>query len=206
MEANQDDSMEDSLEPGCYKREPSGNTKDASIPLAAFHPKLGLMDMDTSFLRSTKSGGKSLEPTRITKEVGTGLEDSQTNKEDQNEPEPIPVESQFVVHGAEGAYLMDKNKWPKLLLALETQEGEAMESLTQEESITREIGVPVPVEEDLMENLSYQSTYSDLEDTNQGGRCPKAEKPRKTRRRKWWWPQGLAVGFPGMAFLLLRKR
>jgi hypothetical protein len=63
MEANQDDSMEDSLEPGCYKREPSGNTKDASIPLAAFHPKLGLIDMDTSFLRSTKSGGKSLEPT-----------------------------------------------------------------------------------------------------------------------------------------------
>lgn len=49
----------------------------------------------------------------------------------------IPNESQFVVHGREGRYLMEKSKWPKLMLASETNapDSEGVEVLTQEETL-----------------------------------------------------------------------
>ena len=49
----------------------------------------------------------------------------------------IPDASQIMVHGREGEYLMDKSKWPKLLLPgeKEVQESEEGEGLTQEDSL-----------------------------------------------------------------------
>ncbi|XP_066362446.1 uncharacterized protein [Miscanthus floridulus] len=44
----------------------------------------------------------------------------------------IPSDTQLLVHGADGDYLMEKDKWPKLLLASEVQDSEPIESLTQE--------------------------------------------------------------------------
>ena len=43
-------------------------------------------------------------------------------------------EQKIVVHGLDGSYLMDKNKWPKLTLPSEAIETDPTEALTQEES------------------------------------------------------------------------
>ena len=44
-------------------------------------------------------------------------------------------EQKIVVHGLDGSYLMDKNKWPKLTLPSEAIETDPTEALTQEESL-----------------------------------------------------------------------
>ena len=49
----------------------------------------------------------------------------------------IPNEHQYVVSVAEGKFLMEKSRWPKLILAFDNSghDGEPMEVLTQEESL-----------------------------------------------------------------------
>jgi hypothetical protein len=53
---------------------------------------------------------------------------------------PILSNSEFIVHGADGPYLMEKSKWPNLKLVTESQEDVPVESLTQEESILKNKG------------------------------------------------------------------
>jgi hypothetical protein len=45
-------------------------------------------------------------------------------------------EKQFIMHGADGPFLMDKNKWPKLnqIVEQDSQEQEGFGVLTQEDS------------------------------------------------------------------------
>ena len=49
----------------------------------------------------------------------------------------IPNEHQYVVSSAEGKFLMEKSRWPKLILASDKSghDGEPMEVLTQEKSL-----------------------------------------------------------------------
>lgn len=44
-------------------------------------------------------------------------------------------ESQMIVHGADGAYLMEKSRWPTLKLASDDMESDPVESMTQEPSL-----------------------------------------------------------------------
>lgn len=64
--------------------------------------------------------------------------DSKEIESDKMEMMLNPSKSQIEVHGAEGSYLMERSKWPTLMLPSEnlTQEGENMGDLTQEESLT----------------------------------------------------------------------
>lgn len=125
----------------------------------------------------------------------------------------IPNDSQFVVHGREGSYLMDKSKWPNLCLPDESNNAatEAVEALTQEESLvspTGEISVLSPpesllknntagwsqiqmdhsivslFEEDLMDTISTQGKDIDCEGDSQGWQVPKSKKTKKSRKKQ----------------------
>jgi hypothetical protein len=59
----------------------------------------------------------------------------------------VPSNDQhIVVHGRDGCYLMDKNKWPKLVIPSEVMEIELIEVLTQEESLISDTNKGVGVE------------------------------------------------------------
>lgn len=94
MESSMDEVMEDSLE----------GQKEGGIqsvrPLAAFHPTLGIIDMG----KMKKSQDQGV------------ITHSNFTKEDVTAPQLIPTEDQLLVHGRGGSYLMEKAKWPKLVL------------------------------------------------------------------------------------------
>lgn len=53
------------------------------------------------------------------------------DQDEKSDAAPKPIESQFLVHGRDGPYLMEKAKWPVLTLL---DENEPVEVLTQEDS------------------------------------------------------------------------
>jgi hypothetical protein len=118
-------------------------------------------------------------------------------------------DSQIVVHGREGPYLMDKARWPSLILPSE-QEGEkdGMGELTQEDSMTIKgtmqsnisqkghhnsqgvsdyldemRGLTVEMGEDIMDKLSYFSKDLELDVESQGWQSPKSKKSKKKKRK-----------------------
>lgn len=119
-------------------------------------------------------------------------------------PQLIPSDSQLVVHGANGPYLLDKNKWPNLKLNLDSQDGDPMETLTQEDSLpiqhmgskenaSQGYEVPSPggvntegdmADEDLMDKFSCRSKDSDMEEANQGWKAPKSKKSKKHKKKQ----------------------
>jgi hypothetical protein len=127
---------------------------------------------------------------------------------EENEPQLIPSNAQFMVHGLDGEYLLDKCKWPKLNLSQEKtqQESEEMEGLTQEESlvsqaaglkdivgeslatrgsseVTNQSGILMSLcGEDLMDNVSVLGKDSDVEEYGQGWQAPKSRKTKKSKK------------------------
>jgi hypothetical protein len=125
--------------------------------------------------------------------------------------EPLgPSESQFVVHGRDGSYLMNKCRWPKLDLPSGSilQDSEGVEGLTHEESLvilSPNLGgtdsqhslvmgkekatisqMVSPMEsmcgEDLMEITSIMGKDSDEEGDDLGWQAPKSKKSKKTKK------------------------
>lgn len=82
-------------------------------------------------------------------------------------------ESQCIVHGREGPYVMDKSKWSSLTLP----EDEPMEGLTQEDVETVE-------KEDMMDSLSNLSKDSDWGEMSQEWQSPKSKKKKKKKGKQ----------------------
>lgn len=75
-------------------------------PIAAFHPEVGMISL-----------GHTTEVDKEKVVIHDKEELGQSQKVlDPPETELTPDAHQFVVHVAEGSYLMDKSKWPKLTL------------------------------------------------------------------------------------------
>lgn len=124
-DTNHDESMEEDLEPVDSKINTEQMVNTATTPLAAFHPKVGLIDM-----RSKPSVGEKAEGY----ETSCYSKHVQARQQELNEEQiMIPSESQVVVHGVDGAYLMEKDRWPKLVLVSKVIDSEPVESLTQED-------------------------------------------------------------------------
>lgn len=132
-------------------------------------------------------------------ELGHGY-DMSTNMEVDLPKEVIdPSDTHFVVRGREGPYLMDKSKWPTLILPTNV---EGTERLTQEDSLVggdgldsntcrkgvrvgetdsskgRDVDDKLVYEEDIMDTLSNLSK-SDLEDEDKGWQPSRPKKIRK---------------------------
>jgi hypothetical protein len=124
-DTNHDESMEEDLEPVDSKINTEQMVNTTTTPLAAFHPKVGLIDM-----RSKPSVGEKAEGY----ETSCYSKHVQARQQELNEEQiMIPSESQVVVHGVDGAYLMEKDRWPKLVLVSKVIDSEPVESLTQED-------------------------------------------------------------------------
>jgi len=85
-------------------------------------------------------------------------------------------EKHTIVHGVDGPFWMDKNKWPKLKLSTEQElhGQEGLGVLTQDEKLD---------EENFMDLLSDQSKNSDMEGNCQGWQSPKTKKSKKKNRK-----------------------
>ena len=121
MESGHEKSMEEDIEPvrGNQDKEGKFNSVKASGMTSTVPKK-----MDVPMGGTLTPGDTSQAKLGSTQELGS-------------EELLIPNESQFVVHGREGRYLMEKSKWPKLMLASETNapDSEGVEVLTQEETL-----------------------------------------------------------------------
>jgi hypothetical protein len=198
MDANQDDSMED-----CLGEETLGESHDLGkgvlvTPIAAFHPEVGHMIVDTSSTslihevlnRSLEKDGQMGSKTPM-----EGAADKMGVKTNIiKEVEMTRNDDQYIVHGADGPFLMDRNKWPKLILSTEhdSQEQQWPGELTQEDNVINEKDIQGSAnagfsthdnksmkegshkntlqldEEDFMDYLSDQSKKSDMENVCQG--------------------------------------
>lgn len=161
---NQEDSMEESIESVGEE----SDMKSSKKPIAAFHPSMGMINMTT----------KGMEM----------LGEGEFPKKDTPEEEmiyPEPNESQVIVHGASGPFLMEKCKWPKLVIT-EPVEQDAVESLTQELTQTPVSTRPAGpnTEEDMMDNLSNISKESDLEETEIGWKTSNSRKTKNQKKRR----------------------
>lgn len=175
-ESSHEESMEEDLE----ELGQSGGAGN-DIPLAAFHPKMGIVLSPTEkSLQDQKQSGESNASKPINADIETPEKDNQ-----------------IVVHGIEGPYLMDKSKWPILTLP---EEGESIEGLTQEDALvgkvssdirggdkstpSRELGGSLSLqsnEEDMMGNISNLSKESDMEEESQKWQVSKSKKKMKKK-------------------------
>jgi hypothetical protein len=197
----QDDSMEELVEPEFLGVTNTQSTEDRGVPLAAFHPDIGLLQIDNNQPR-IKEGAESY-PVTLEKQgdkFGSGfvLEDQRKD----TVVVPVPSDSQFIVHGADGPFLMEKSNWPNLKITEVQHEESPMESLTQENVFSPECGLnnesfvehksPQAIRkgggemegEDLMDVISCQSKDSDLEENSQGWQPSKSKKPKKHMKNR----------------------
>jgi hypothetical protein len=170
-------------------------------PIAAFHLDIGfvqgnrisnLSDGHKSQISLDNQGPKKthLEQVAVSDE-GLTKENSTASGDNQ----------QIWVHGREGCYLMDKNKWPKLTLPDKAGESDATEGLTQEESqVTNTFkraaegatvfgGGNVHTNsdidnEDIMDSQSVFSTLSDSKKEYVGWQVSKSKKQRKSNKKQ----------------------
>lgn len=188
MDSTHDDSMEENVEGVGIQK-----------PIAAFHPAVGIINV--SNVGETKIVVENTENSSLqVQEDGTMT--------DEMEEELVPNEHQIVVHSLEGKYLMEKNNWPTLKLPNvdDKLEGDPLGVLSQEESLLlhkevneRENNLSmffencseqpqsspsmVGEEEDLMDNISFHSKDSDMEDNGQGWKTSKAKKARRPKKK-----------------------
>jgi len=93
-------------------------------PIAAFHPSVGMINMGQSKdgdrgqcgIPSKKYSSITDEKLLLNSELGV---DSKEIESDKMEMMLNPSKSQIEVHGAEGSYLMERSKWPTLMLPSE---------------------------------------------------------------------------------------
>jgi hypothetical protein len=110
-------------------------------PLAVFYPNIGMISV--AGIAGTSPDKTKLQHNPDIKEMKDYAEVFEGNFENSQEvglgnsmetlDQLITNESQFVVHGRDGSYLMDKCNWPKLSLPSEKnmQDSEGVEDLTQ---------------------------------------------------------------------------
>lgn len=134
----------------------SKNSKSNNIPLAAFHPNLGMIPIHSPTV--------SKRPIQLEMEKDPIMKDGYL---------VFNPESQCIVHGREGPYVMDKSKW----LSLTLPDDEPVEGLTQEDVETVE-------KEDMMDSLSNLSKDSEWGETGQGWQSPKSKKKKKKKGKK----------------------
>lgn len=141
MDSIQDDSMEDYLGKGS-SRNYSEIGKEAMVtPLAAFHTELGHISMnrspvvliqdipDMSLNKDDHLTGKGAGVNLI--RVDVGFVNNKGVELHNDKEKIIGNENQFVVHGVDGPFLMEKNKWPKLLaIEYDSQEQDGLGELT----------------------------------------------------------------------------
>lgn len=129
MDSTHDDSMEDYLDGGSAGNDNGGGKEGTVNPLAAFHPILGHINMDGGFpglvqdrqdssvhkgvhLFGVGSGNlEMVDMGSVSKHMG----EAHTDKEQDTSGN----ENRFIVHGVDGPFLMDKNKWAKMVLTTE---------------------------------------------------------------------------------------
>lgn len=193
IDSSHEESMEEDLEE--IEKDSGGSDKPTdATPLAAFHPNMGMVSPPFvgPIQGCQNSSGKPLSESASKSDNNSPNEIGKSNLEES---------SQFIVHGIDGPYLMEKNRWPNLILPEETMEG-----LTQEESLVdkdnlkkgsegkgslaRELealpkensgGVKMhTTEEDIMDSISNFSRDSDMEEVSQGWQSAK----RKAKKKK----------------------
>lgn len=212
MESNQDDSMEE-----CMLSEKTDEGSRA-IPLATFHPMVGhiIMEDNSSFIAqetqqmpvdSTSQTYKAtiLEHENEKSGAQTGRKEGEYVKDSMSDI--MANDNQFVIHGRDGPYLMDKCKWPKLSLLseLNSQDQEDLGVLTQED---KPLGISLETDtglgnlcmgedkerhnkdnisqsaEDFMDYVSDQSKCLDLDSDGVGWQSPKLRKSKKKNKKK----------------------
>lgn len=105
-------SMEEAMEQ--MQHDDIANTEE--VPIAAFHPNVGMISVGNTMDKRGLSLGDPQSNMELLKVPNTTLE--------------FNLESQFIVHGRDGPFAMEKSKWPNLTLP----EEEPMEGLTQRRS------------------------------------------------------------------------
>lgn len=126
------------------------------------------------------------------------------SKDDIKSPLIFNPDSQIIVHGFDGPFVMDRNKWPTLNLP---EEVEPLEGLTQEDSLTADRpkvtketiqayqareprgrsskkNKGVASEEDIMDSLSNLSNDSEMDKMSQGWLSPRPRKSKKKKSKK----------------------
>lgn len=149
MDPNHDDSMDDCLELDFSNINEDLGKGVLVTPIAAFHPVLGHVSIkdnsdpvpqDIQGMSLNKDDDSAKEPSANVNGKEMGLEN---NMGEDTLPELdqklCANQNQFIVHGAHGPFLMDKNKWPKLSMTIEqeSQEHEGLGVLTQEDTFTQ---------------------------------------------------------------------
>jgi hypothetical protein len=205
MDTYHDDSMEEAMEtevPSNSNDQQSGE----NIPIAAFHPNLGILELGDEQVSDRKEdSGSPYAPLSVVGDPSSVfmLKDK-IEQEEKSETGLVPSDSQIIVHGAEGPYLMDKIKWPTLKGAVEGLEDSPIESLTQEEYMPPQgfesnkmaaaiYSSPKLAEgvveadqagEDLMDSISCQSKDSDLEEVDHGWKTSRSKKSKKHKKNR----------------------
>lgn len=111
MDSSHDGSMEEQEESGIKDDNPNGENRKGA-PIAAYHPNFGLVKMQQSVIELSKQS-----------EIATVTNSQYVTARKVSKEDLIPGEiiegnsSQMIVHGRDGPYLMDRNKWPKLTLS-----------------------------------------------------------------------------------------
>ena len=124
---SQDDSMEDLIKDG------SPMEAEFPDPIAVFHPELGLLQLDSveSPMIPSLEGLSDKEPCLVQQSQVLSQEEEIGRAQDQD-----LSQQKLMVHNAEGVYFMDKDKWPKLVIADEdincTQDSSLEGQLTDE--------------------------------------------------------------------------
>lgn len=145
MDYNQDDSIED-----CLFKEDQDFTKEAEqgalvTPIVAFHPEVGHINMNMSrprvmhfekllLVQGSGSQVKMVDSGGKMEIVDTGKNGANVNKE----CTLMGNDEQYIVHDADGPFLMNKNRWPNLSLHTEqdSQSQGGLGDLTQEDNLT----------------------------------------------------------------------
>jgi hypothetical protein len=189
MDPNQEDSMVEDIE----KIQDGNNGNTFATPLAAFHPGIGMVNIDQKVMTEADHHLKD----KVDLDMEVGEKGPDPHQDHIVESMDITAASQILVHGRDGEYLLDRCMWPKLLLPgeKEMQENEEGEGLTQEDSLlsttenmsdlhfTQDIGQKKNgCAEDLMDNASIIDKDSEGENGGQGWQASKVRKARKPKR------------------------
>lgn len=124
-----------------------------ALPIAAFHPVTGIIQIDVNTEKALVCNHQTWDPTSDLLQKCSDERSDQTAQADtkqgvmqkpahaenhitgHNGEEQVP-ENKIVVHGREGTYLMDKDKWPKLVLP-DVGEGQMVDSEPEIECVTQ---------------------------------------------------------------------
>jgi hypothetical protein len=192
FDSSHDGSMEEPMEKCAKGAQPVDTNPRAIEPIAVFHPELGFLQInkntvDTDRQSIIDSGAQNLQGTPLNHSKGeSGVVE-------------ISDDTQFVVHGRDGPYFMEKSKWPSLRLPSKTENvvEDCTEGLTQEDSLIYKRDSPIraevndqqdnskmgPVstvdETDVMDRMSMQSIETDRDEEETGWQIHESRKKKR---------------------------